>query len=168
MTNFKKSFFILALYLANQAALALMSTSRQDGLVVNIGHGAAHTVPIYQGYSSYSFFETHSLDCFFIGHSIPNDTLQLDIGGKDINNYLMKVIKERGEDDASHPLTIEDAQYLKEQYCRVKGRNEIVPEGSSARRECGFPDGRKYKLRGEQYRLFDILFEPYKIGLTSG
>jgi actin-related protein len=168
MTNFKKSFSILGLYMANQAALALMGTGRQHGLVVNIGHGAAHTVPVYQGHSSYSFFKTHSLDCFFIGHGVPKDTLQLDIGGGDINNLLINLIKERGDDYASYPLTNEDAQYIKEQFCRVKGRNEIIPEGSSIIHQHNLPSGRSHRLGNEQYRLFEILFEPNKIGLTSG
>jgi len=56
MTNKKNVFLsVLGMYLTNQAVLALIATDRATGLVLNSGHGATFTVPIYKVYSSHSF-----------------------------------------------------------------------------------------------------------------
>ena len=46
-----ETFNIPSLYLAIQAVLALYSSGRTTGLVLDSGAGVTHTVPIYEGYT---------------------------------------------------------------------------------------------------------------------
>jgi len=46
-----ETFNVPSLYLAIQAVLALYSSGRTTGLVLDSGAGVTHTVPIYEGYA---------------------------------------------------------------------------------------------------------------------
>lgn len=73
-----ETFNVPSLYIACQAVLALYSTGRTTGLVLDSGDGVTSTVPIYEGYA--------------LPHAIERN----NFAGNEITHYLHKLLDEVG------------------------------------------------------------------------
>ena len=73
-----ETFEVPAFYLAIQAVLSLYSSGKTIGLVLDAGDGVTHTVPIYEG--------------FALPHAIERN----DLAGRDLTDYMRKLMNEVG------------------------------------------------------------------------
>jgi actin len=144
-----ETFNVPSFYVSIQAVLSLYASGRTTGLVVDIGDGVAHTVPIYEGYS------------------LPHSIMRTDLAGRDLTDYMAKLLNEIGV-NLSTSAEREIARDIKEKLCYIaedfEGELKSFNDNSSKALNYTLPDGQVITVGNQQFRCPEALFQPMKLG----
>lgn len=134
------------------AVLSLYTSGRENGLTVQSGDRTTSIVPISQG-SVY----------------LPG-VVTMPFGGRDVTDYLMKILSERGYAFTT-TAEREIVRDLKEKLCYVAEDFDTEMSRANYSSECErnyeLPDGQVITIGNERFRSPEILFQPSMIGLET-
>ncbi|RKP35257.1 actin family [Dimargaris cristalligena] len=139
-------------YVAIQAVLTLYAQGLLTGVVIDSGDGVTHIIPVYQGFS------------------LPHLTKRLDVAGRDVTRYLIKLLQLRGY-NFNRTADYETVRQIKEKVCYVSYDLELdrklATETTVLVETYTLPDGRVIKVGSERFQAPECLFQPELVDVES-
>jgi len=139
-------------YVAIQDILTLYAQGLLTGVVVDSGDGVTHVVPVYEGFA------------------LPHIVKRLDVAGRDITRYLIKLLLLRGY-AFNRTADFETVRQIKEKLCYVGFdldlENRLAQETTVLVAKYKLPDGRVIKVGRERFMAPEALFQPGLIDVDS-
>jgi actin-related protein 2 len=138
--------------IAVQAVLTLYAQGLMTGVVVDSGDGVTHICPVFEGY---------------VMHNL---TRRLDVAGRDITRYLIKLLLLRGH-AFNHSADFQTVQRMKEKFCYVaydvEQEQKLAEETTCLSRIFECDDGRMIRIGGERFEAPEVLFQPHLIDIEK-
>lgn len=157
------------MYTSVQAILALYASGRTTGIVLDVGDGVSHAVPVFEGFS------------------MPHAIRRVDVAGRDVTDHLQLLLRKGGV-NLHTSAEKEVVRMIKEKTCYVAlspakeekdggGRSESfrLPDGNVIQVSVFAPmvscapaeadEGTVAQLGTERHRAPELLFTPELVGL---
>lgn len=139
-------------YVAIQAVLTLYAQGLLTGVVVDSGDGVTHIVPVYEGFA------------------LPHLTRRLDVAGRDVTRYLIKLLLLRGY-AFNRTADFETVRQMKEKLCYVgydlELETRLSQETTVLVENYTLPDGRVIKVGSERFEAPEALFQPHLVDVEA-
>ena len=137
-----------SLFLASQEALSLVASGRSTGLVLNCGEEICRAVPICEG------------------HVLPHAICELEIGGKTLTDFLIKLLEQRGYCFSNTSSELEVVRDIKEKLTFVSLDFENEPPQTVNDSDSN-EWGRQINIGNERFTCPEALFKPSLVGLDD-
>ncbi|KAG0369498.1 actin family [Gamsiella multidivaricata] len=139
-------------YVAIQAVLTLYAQGFLTGVVVDSGDGVTHIVPVVDGYC------------------LSHITKRLDVAGRDVTQYLIKLLLLRGY-AFNRTADFETVRQIKEKLCYtsydVDQDVKLANETTVLVESYTLPDGRVIKVGSERFEAPECMFQPHLIDVEQ-
>lgn len=143
---FFETFRAPAIFFAPPAVLSLYASGRTTGVVLDVGEGVTHAVPVYEGFA------------------LPHSVTRSDVAGRDVTRQMQLLLRRSG---LTFTTTAEAdlVKRMKEESCYVTRTNTVDDTAEKdSRTQYQLPDGQAVTLSSERYQAPNILFDPSLIG----
>ncbi len=121
-------------------------------MVVDSGDGVTHIVPVFDGYA------------------LPHLTRRLDVAGRDVTRYLIKLLLHRGY-AFNRTADFETVRQIKEKLCYVGYdldlEQKLANETTVLVEQYTLPDGRVIKVGQERFLAPEVMFQPHLVDVES-
>ena len=149
-----EQFNVPAVYMGVQAVLSLYASGRTTGMVLDVGDGVSHAVPVYDGFA------------------VPSSIRRIDVAGRDVTEQMQLLLRKAGHVfHTSAEKEIVRIMKEKTSYVALDPRKEEkdwtlgIWRAEKKEVEYPLPDGRKIMIGPERFRAPEILFDPELIGV---
>lgn len=145
---FFETFRSPAMFFTPPSVLSLYASGRTTGVVLDVGEGVTHAVPVYEGFA------------------LPHSVTRSDVAGRDVTRQLQLQLRRSGL-----PFTttaeVDLVKALKEEVCYctptpTSANDETAEKESKAQYQL--PDGQAVNLSSERYQAPNVLFDPFLFG----
>jgi len=127
--------------------LSLYSSGRTTGIMIDSGEDSTNTVPIYEG------------------NAIKNSVSQLNFGGKQITEYLLNTLNEKGFEFKTYAER-EIVRDIKEKICYISlDFEDEIKKSKKCIKKYELPDGEEINIGNERFICPELLFHPNLINL---
>jgi len=141
-----------SVYIAIQAVMTLYAQGLLTGVVVDSGDGVTHIVPVYDGFA------------------LPHLTRRLDVAGRDVTRYLIKLLLLRGY-AFNRTADFETVRQIKEDLCYIgydlELEKRLATETTVLVEQYTLPDGRVIKVGSERFEAPEAMFQPHLVDVES-
>eukprot|EP01052_Picozoa_sp_SAG31_P011423 SAG31_NODE_645_length_13244_cov_11.768903_5_plen_258_part_00 len=130
-----------------QAVLSLYAAGKTTGVVLDVGDGVTHAVPVFEGFA------------------LPHAITRSDVAGREVTDYFQLLLRRAG-----YPFHTtaerEVVREMKEKKCYV-AKNLLKEKEQRARttQKYRLPDNNEIELGTEIFEAPEVLFNPEIIGL---
>merc|ERR1719414_2061514 len=122
------------------------------GVVVDSGDGVTHICPVVEGFG------------------LSNLTRRLDVAGRDITDYLIKLLFLRGY-NFNKSADFDTVRQIKEKHCYVaydvQQENKLAKETTVLVESYTLPDGREITVGSERFEAPEALFQPHLVDIEK-
>jgi centractin len=146
---FFETFNVPALFLSIQAVLALYASGRTTGVVLDVGDGVSHTVPVYEGFAMQNAIQRSNVAGRLVSFKL-----------RDVTRHMELLLRKQGQNLISS-AEFEVVRLIKEKACFVSMNPLMEVKDFAGKYEAYIlPDGNTVKVGTERFLAPEILFNP--------